>query len=310
VTHRHVGIVVLVAVVAFGVLVGGRVVWRYLTEQEDLLPGRPPDITLEPHAWPGGEDRLRFAVVGDHGTGGRNAMRVATRMAEAYRSSPYGLVIHTGDLIYYGSLTDRFEDVYVEPFGPLLDAGVDVQPVLGNHEFDHADSLRLLELLGMPGRHYTFTSGPVEFFMLDSTPPAFEGGADEAQRRWLEERLARSTARWQVVVLHHPTYTSGRRSADLRMRRALEPLVVQYGVELVLTGHDHHYERSTGKGGVVHVVSGGGAKLTSVGHSSFTDMSAKRLHFMIIDVDRDTLAARVIDDDGDVFDEFTVTPRP
>jgi hypothetical protein len=94
------------------------------------------------------------------------------------------------------------------------------------------------------------------------------------------------------------------------MRRALEPLLVQYGVDLVLTGHDHHYERSTGKGGVVHVVSGGGAKLTSVGRSWFTEVSAKRLHFMMIDVDRDTLAARVIDDDGDVFDEFTVTPRP
>ena len=58
---------------------------------------------------------------------------------------------------------------------------------------------------------------------------------------------------------------------------------------------------------MVHVVSGGGSKLTSVGRSWFTEVSAKRLHFMMIDVDRDTLAARVIDDDGDVFDEFTVT---
>ena len=42
--------------------------------------------------------RLRFAVVGDNGTGGRNAMRVATQMARAYPETPFGLLVHTGDL--------------------------------------------------------------------------------------------------------------------------------------------------------------------------------------------------------------------
>ena len=217
-------------------------------------------------------------------------MRVATRMAEAYRSSPYGLVVHTGDLVYYGSLTDRFEDVYLEPFGPLLDAGVDVQPVLGNHEFDHAESLRLLEILGMPGRHYTFTSGPVEFFMLDSTPPAFEGdGARPRADGWrnVSHGRRRDGRSWCSTIRPTPPAV-GAGPSDATRARAV-PRAVRRGPRA-------HRTRSSlralyRQGRWVHVVSGGGAKLTSVGRSWFTEVSAKRLHFMIIDVDQDTLAA-------------------
>lgn len=302
----------LVLMVAGLVVVGltaRYVVWPFATVREDLLPGRAPDVELEPHAWEERTGVLRFAVVGDNGTGGRNAMRVAGQMAETYRERPYGLVVHTGDIVYYGDLVERWDQVFVRPMHPLLDAGVVVRPVLGNHEFDYEASLRQLELFGLPGRYYSFVAGPVEFFMLDSTPPEFGGEGGAEQLAWLEERLRASTADWQVAVLHHPPYSSGRHGSDLPARRALEPLFVEHGVDLVLTGHDHDYERTKPQSGIVYVVTGGGAKLTSVGRGEFTAESRKVLHFVLVDVAQDRMSVDAISADGEIFDSFEVPRR-
>jgi predicted phosphodiesterase len=296
------------AVVAVA-LVAWRVVWPFMTVREDFLPGRAPTIELEPHAWDQSGEMLRFAVVGDNGTGGRNQMRVARQMALTYRDRPYGLVVHTGDLVYYGNLVDRWDQVMARPMGPLLDAGVQLFPVLGNHEFDYVATLRVLERFGLPGRYYSFVAGPVEFFMLDSTPPEFAGEGGSEQLAWLERRLRASTAEWQVAVLHHPLYSSGRHGSDLRVREALEPLFVEHGVDLVLAGHDHSYERTTPQSGIVHVVTGGGAKRSPVGTSEFTAVSGSVLHFVVIDVLADRMVADVVTASGDVFDHFEVRPR-
>lgn len=285
------------------------VIWPFATVREDLLPGRAPRVSLAPHAWEERDDRLRFAVIGDNGSGGRNAMRVAERMATTYQERPFGLVVHTGDIVYYGDLVSRWDQVFVRPMRPLLDAGVTVRPVLGNHEFDHVATLRQLELFGLPGRYYSFVAGPVEFFMLDSTPPEFGGDGGAEQLTWLERRLQESTADWQVVVLHHPPYSSGRHGSALAAREALEPLLVEYGVDVVLAGHDHHYERTTPQRGVVYVVSGGGAKLTGAGRSEFTAVSRKVLHFLVVDVERDRMQIDAISRSGEVFDSFEVLPR-
>src|SRR4029453_19403096 len=98
------------------------VVWPALTG-EDLLPGEPPDVRLTPHAWQTADDRLSFVVLGDNGSGGRQALAVAERMAFAYQTAPYGLVALLGDICYYGSLRRRFDTVFRRPLGPLLDAG-------------------------------------------------------------------------------------------------------------------------------------------------------------------------------------------
>jgi 3',5'-cyclic AMP phosphodiesterase CpdA len=146
--------------------------------------------------------------------------------------------------------------------------------------------------------------------MLDSTPPEFGGDGGAAQLAWLEERLAASTATWQVAVLHHPLYSSGRHGSDIAAREALEAIFVEHGVDLVLTGHDHNYERTTPQRGITYLVVGGGAKLTSVGRSEFTAVSAKRLHFVVVDVDGEVLTGQAVDVRGRVFDEFRLEPRP
>lgn len=302
------------AMLVFGVGAVLTVVYPYARWTEDFFPGRAPDIALEPDAWTVTDDALTFAVVGDTGTGGRNAMDVARQMAETYRDSPYGVVIHVGDISYYGSVADRWREVFVEPFGPLLDAGVQFEMAVGNHELEEVPSeeadreiAETLRLIGSEGRYYRTRYGPVDFFIIDSSTPLITGAAAEEQRVWLERELAASDAPWKVAALHHPPYASGpKRGSNLEVREVVEPLFVEYGVQLVLTGHDHFYERSHPQQGIVYVVSGAGAKLSDVGSADFTAVSEKALQFMIGRVDGDAMRMQAIDEAGEVIDDFTI----
>lgn len=304
---------------AVGAVSSGLLLDRYLwplVSKEDLIPGTPPNITLVPRAWTDTSESFRFAVIGDNGSGGRQAMAVARQMALTYRGSPFGFVSLLGDISYYGNFQKRFDDVFREPMGPLIDAGVGFELAIGNHDaaLNHSDTSieeieEELRLLGTPGRYYTVSHGPADFFYLDSSVPGLFGPGSSDQREWLDDMLASSTSQWKIVALHHPLYSSGRHGSTLGAREQLEPILVRRHVDLVLAGHDHDYERIHPQRGVNYVVSGGGCKLTPVGRSRFTAVSASALHFLVIDVDGDRLVARCVRADGAVIDEFTLRAR-
>ena len=86
----------------------------------------------------------------------------------------------------------------------------------------------------------------------------------------------------------------------------LKPLFIKYGVDLVLTGHDHHYERTVPLNGVTYVVSGAGSKLRAAGASDFTAVSENTLQFMIAEATTDSLALRAVGADGAIIDGFTL----
>lgn len=75
---------------------------------------------------------------------------------------------------------------------------------------------------------------------------------------------------------------------------------------MVLTGHDHTYERTTPQNGVTYVVTGAGAKLSDVGRSDFTAAAEKVLQFLMVEVDGGRLNLQAIDKTGLVFDEVTL----
>ncbi|MCZ6614758.1 MAG: hypothetical protein O6920_03105 [Chloroflexi bacterium] len=145
--------------------------------RQDMIPGRELEIVLSPAAWLESPDQVTFAVVGDAGTGGRNQFRIASEMARMYGRHPFSLLLTTGDNVYFGEVVGRAEAVVDRPYGPLLDAGVEFRPTLGNHDVDldddDGDDLpAILATLHMPNRYYHFTRGPVDFFALDSKPLA------------------------------------------------------------------------------------------------------------------------------------------
>src|SRR5690606_26885652 len=145
------------------------------------------------------------------------------------------------------------------PFGPLLERGTELFAVLGNHDvaggFDEAQ----VEALGMPGRWYSVTRGDLLLVALDSTR-----SGDAAQRAWLEETLRTSTATWKVVGRHHPPYSSGYHGSSTAARTFV-PLFVRYGVQLVLSGHEHDYQRSEPLGGVTYLVTGAASRTRRTG---------------------------------------------
>jgi predicted phosphodiesterase len=290
-------------------------VWPLL-EKEDLIPGQAPDADLEPAAWPSSPERLRFAAIGDNGSGGRQAMAVAGQMAETYRRQPFGLVALLGDICYYGNFEDRYEEVFRRPMGPLLDAGVGFELAIGNHDdaLRHSDDgiqeiEAELRLLGTPSRYYTTAHGPADFFYLDSSIPGVFGPDSSTQSEWLDDTLASSTNQWKIVALHHPLYSSGRHGSTVVARERLEPILARHDVDLVLAGHDHHYERTHPEQGVTYVVSGGGCKTTRVGHSRFTAAAASILQFVVIDIDGDRLTADCVGVDGAIADRCELRAR-
>jgi Calcineurin-like phosphoesterase len=182
---------------ASGVLLDGYV-WPLL-EKEDLISGTPPEIKLQPNAWTTTKRRVRFAAIGDNGSGGRQAMAVAKRLAETYRHLPFGLVALLGDISYYGNFEERYDEVFAKPMAPLIDAGVGFELAIGNHDNDlrySDEGLKEIEaelrLLGTPGRYYTTTHGPVDFFSLDSSVPGAFGPGASTQWEWLDDSLASS----------------------------------------------------------------------------------------------------------------------
>jgi predicted phosphodiesterase len=299
---------------ASGVLLDGYV-WPLL-EKEDLIPGTPPEIKLQPNAWTTTKRRVRFAAIGDNGSGGRQAMAVAKRLAETYRHLPFGLVALLGDISYYGNFEERYDEVFAKPMAPLIDAGVGFELAIGNHDNDlrySDEGLKEIEaelrLLGTPGRYYTTTHGPVDFFSLDSSVPGAFGPGASTQWEWLDDSLASSANQWKIVALHHPLYSSGQHGSTMQARERLEPILIRHHVDLVLAGHDHDYERTHPQHGITYVVSGGGCKPTPVGHSSFTAAAASILQFLLVDVEGDRLEGRCIKVDGAVADHFVLRAR-
>lgn len=283
--------------------------------REDLIPGTARPVHLEPHRWRTTAETLSFAALGDNGSGGRQAMAVAEQLALSYRKEPFGLVSLLGDICYYGHISDRFGDVFVKPLSPLIDAGVSFELAIGNHDgelfFEEGvpDVEATLELLGTPGRYYSVARGPAELFYLDSGSLGLLGPDGGSQLDWLDEALTTSAAQWKIVCSHHPIFSSGVHGPSERLAEALQPLLARHHVDLMLTGHDHHYERTVPINGITHVVSGGGCKLTPVRPRHYAAFARSTLQFLRVDIDGDRLRGRAIGADGCMIDHFNLRAR-
>ena len=255
---------------------------------------------------------VRFAVMGDTGSGTPEQYDVAKQMVAFHKKFPFDLVIMLGDNIYGSDTPADMASKFSTPYKPLIDAGVVFHAVLGNHDNPNQ---RLYKLFGMGGeRYYGFRwpqgsvgngDGSVRFFALDS------GYLEKAQLDWLEKELSSSSSEWKIAFFHHPLYSSGKtHGSALESRAVLEPLFVKYGVSAAFSGHDHVYERiKPQKGGIVYWVSGGGGSLRK-GDIRATDMTAKGFdrdyHFMIVEIAGDDLYFQAISRTGETDDSGTV----
>jgi 3',5'-cyclic AMP phosphodiesterase CpdA len=256
-------------------------------------------------ALPNAADSLKFAAIGDNGDGSRAQYEVGAQMARSHAAFPFELVIMLGDNMYGRQRPEDFVRKFERPYRPLLDAGVRFYASLGNH--DQPEN-RFYELWNMGGeRYYTYRKKNVRFFALDSNY------MDPEQLEWLEGELRRSRDEWKIAYFHHPLYSSGaRHGSEVDLRRALEPLFVRYGVDVVFSGHDHIYERIKPQRGIHYFVSGAGGKLRrgNLDRSSITaagyDLDRS---FMLLEVVDDRLYFQAVSRRGWVVDSGRIEKR-
>ena len=236
-------------------------------------------------------DSLKFAVIGDSGTGSSGQYALARIFTEAHQDFPFEFVIMLGDNLYGRERPEDFVRKFERPYRPLLDAGVVFYAALGNH--DEPDVQVAYPQFNMDGRrYYTFTRGSVQFFVVDSTDMRTD------QLNWLEQALAESTASWKIAYMHHPIYSSGKRhGSDLRLRSFIEPLFIKHGVDVVFAGHEHFYERLHPQQGIHYFTVGSAGKLRRGNirpgplHAGGFDTD---LSFMLVEIAGDRLHFEVI----------------
>lgn len=256
-----------------------------------------------------------------------------TIRAGLLRTAP-DVVVHAGDLTGRSQDWEWGEWTAAGGFGFAM---VPQIPAAGNHEYTDDDlgprqlgplwpaQFALPENGAEKARetsYFTDYQG-VRFVVLDGTA-ATSLDALDTQTRWLEQTLASSTARWNIVVQHQPIYTCARPNDTETLKAAWEPLYRAHNVDLVLQGHDHCYSRISddqgqaagdarraagGAQGPVYVVSVAGPKMYGLNDRALTQpdrVAADTQMYQTIDVEAGRLRYRAYTVTGDLYDAVDI----
>ncbi len=232
------------------------------TASGEDAPPRNPIIafTTPPEVGPAAPTRVW--VLGDPGT--KNATQAAVR-DQYYKftgSRGTDLWLLLGDNAYPDGTDADYQKAIFEMYPETLRT-VPLWSTLGNHDGHSANSITqsgvYYDVFTLPTRgqaggvpsgteaYYSFDYANTHFVCLDSHDT--DRSPDGAMAQWLKADLAATKREWIVAFFHHPTYTKGTHDSDkearsIEMRQAFLPILEAGGVDLVLTGHSHVYERS------------------------------------------------------------------
>jgi hypothetical protein len=257
---------------------------------------------------PNKPDTLHFAVIGDNGNGEKPEYDIGQQMLNWYNRFQFPIVVMMGDNIYGSDRPQDFVKKFEAPYKGLLDKGVKFYASLGNHD---SREQRYYKLFNMGGKLYYSFKAPkedVRFFALESSY------MDPDQLKWIEDELKKSNEKWKIVFFHHPLYSSAAtHGSQLKLRAVLEPLFIQYNVSLVLSGHDHTYERIKTQNGIQYFVEGSSGQLRNGDLRSGSPLTAFGTDtdqtFMLMEVDGDNLTFNTINRSGSVIDSGVIARR-
>ncbi len=302
---------------------------------------------------PGQPGPVRIWAIGDSGQTGEDQDNVY----DAYRDLASGertdVWLMLGDNAYSDGTDDEYQEAVFDAYPELLRDTM-LWSTVGNHErvdeggayfsiFTLPTAAEAGGLASGTESYYSFDYGNVHFVCLDSD----QHDESEEMATWLTNDLETQAGTWLVAFWHHPPYTKGSHDSDnegslAAMREGFVPILEDHGVDMVLTGHSHSYERSyllnghygesdtldsahliddgdgdengdgvydkgTSSEGAVYIVAGSSSKTSSMdGLHPAMHVSLEELGSMVIDVDAERLDARFLDDQGQVRDSFTM----
>ena len=272
--------------------------------------------------------KFSFLVFGDSGADSPEQHTLIQRMAAEQGISK---VIHVGDMAYMNGTFAQFEANYFALNAPLM-SRLPFFATPGNHEYETADAAAFVAGHAMPasnvptadlGRYYSFDWGDAHFTSIDSnllSNPAAAG----RMLAWLDNDLSSSSKYWKIVFLHHPPYPTGMHLSDplcALVRQNVNPIVERNGVQLVLTGHEHGYERSwpvandqrvqsSGQSTTYVITGGGGGAMEEIGSLPQCAVAIQAFHYLRVDVNGAQLSLSAIGLDGTVIDTFSLAPPP
>jgi hypothetical protein len=257
---------------------------------------------------PVAQNSIRFAVLGDTGTGERPQYDIGERLWSSYTVFPFEFVIMVGDNMYGAERPQDYARKFELPYKPIIDAKIPFYASLGNHDDPNQVYYKLFNMNGK--RFYSFKkdklgSPGVRFFALDSNYMSRD------QIEWLEKDLASSGSDWKIPFFHHPLYSSGgRHGSEVDLRQQLEPLFMKYGVNVVFAGHEHFYERLKPQNGIYYFTAGGSAKLrggdirpTGITAAGFDSDNS----YMLVEIAGDVMHFQTLSRSGRRVDSGTIT---
>jgi hypothetical protein len=315
---------------------------------------------------PGTPEPTRVWVLGDAGTAGPtgiNSNQTAVKNAySAFNGGSYtDLILLLGDNAYENGTDAEYQNAVFDMYASFLRRS-NLWSTIGNHDTAQSTNpdvatvpyfnIFTLPAAGQAGgvasgteKYYSFDFGNIHFVCLDSMTSG--RAVNSAMLTWLASDLAANTRPWVIAFWHHPPYTKGSHDSDTEtqlkeMRANALPILEAYGVDLVLTGHSHSYERSFLLGGhyglsttlagsmikdggsgrpagtgayvkatnpyrAVYAVAGSSGKISggALNHPAMF-ISLNELGSMVIDVNGSRLDATFLRDDGAIADSFSI----
>lgn len=252
-------------------------------------------------------ESFRFAVFGDT----RSGHNIHRAIVEAVARENIEFIAHTGDMVERGGVRAQW-DLFFQIERPLL-RDTPVIPSIGNHDKGARRYYRryFMHRLWARDLRYFYTDwGNLRIVAMDAGIECREGCT---QYGFVEQALAEGAKQGKLLVmmLHYPPYSSGAHGSHRGVQKPVADLARTYGVELVLSGHDHNYERTKPIDGTTYIVSGSaGAPIRPVRPRWFTAHARTEPHYVLVDVEADRLVLRAVNLKGVVFDSYVIESVP